>query len=165
EMVVPYGDPSDAWYFRNSFDVGELGVGVAVSSLVPGLDCPKGSRFVDAVLAEPSGAARRVPRAIALYERDGGIAWKPANSGGRATDLVVLSVSRLGNYDYGFEWTFHEDGTISHRVLLTGVMAPKGEFAEANDSVAHAVAVGVAAVNHQHFFNYRLDLDVDGAAP
>ena len=162
EMVVPYGDPSDAWYFRNSFDVGELGVGVAVSSLVPGVDCPRGSRFLDAAFAQPSGAARRVPRAIALYERDGGIAWKHANKGARATELVVLSVSRLGNYDYGFEWTFHEDGTISHRVLLTGVMAPKGDIA-ANDSVAHAVAAGVSAVDHQHFFNYRLDLDVDGA--
>jgi primary-amine oxidase len=25
EMVVPYGDPGPAWYFRNTFDAGELG--------------------------------------------------------------------------------------------------------------------------------------------
>ncbi len=162
EMVVPYGDPSPAWYFRNAFDVGELGVGDAVSSLVPGVDCPRGSRFLDAAFADPSGSPRRVARAIALYERDGGIAWKHGNAGARASELVVLSVSRLGNYDYGFEWTFHEDGTISHRALLTGVMAPK---AGAGDSLAEAVATGIAAVNHQHFFNYRIDLDVDGASP
>ncbi len=27
EMVVPYGDPTAGWYFRNSFDAGELGLG------------------------------------------------------------------------------------------------------------------------------------------
>ena len=33
EMVVPYGDPSGGWFFRNSFDAGELGLGVNASSL------------------------------------------------------------------------------------------------------------------------------------
>ena len=27
EMVVPYGDPSAAWFFRATFDEGELGLG------------------------------------------------------------------------------------------------------------------------------------------
>jgi len=163
EMVVPYGDPSAAWYFRNTFDVGELGVGTAVSMLAPGVDCPAGSNFIDAAFAEASGASRHVPRAIAVYERDGGIAWRHAGAGARARELVVFSESRLGNYDYGFEWAFREDGTITHRVLLTGVMASKA--AASPDSVAEQVAHGVAAVNHQHFFTYRLDLDVDGASP
>ena len=163
EMVVPYGDPSAAWYFRNTFDVGELGVGTAVSMLAPGVDCPAGSNFIDAAFAEASGASRHVPRAIAVYERDGGIAWRHAGAGARARELVVFSESRLGNYDYGFEWAFREDGTITHRVLLTGVMASKAVASP--DSVAEQVGHGVAAVNHQHFFNYRLDLDVDGASP
>jgi primary-amine oxidase len=165
EMVVPYGDPGPGWYFRNSFDVGELGIGVNVSSLVPGIDCPKGSAFLEGVLASSSGESRRVARAIAVYERDGGLAWSHAGSGARARELVVLSLSRLGNYDYGFEWTFHEDGTISHRALLTGVMAAKAAGNGAADSLASTVAAGVAAVEHQHFFNYRIDLDVDGASP
>jgi primary-amine oxidase len=141
----------------------ESWVGVAVSSLAPGFDCPRGSDFIDAAFAEPSGSPRRVARAIAVYERDGGIAWKHAGAGARARELVVFSTSRLGNYDYGFEWTFREDGTIAHRVLLTGVMAPKA--AAMSDSLAEEVASGVAAVTHQHFFNYRLDLDIDGASP
>src|SRR5205085_10673057 len=29
----------------------------------------------------------------------------------------------------------------------------------------HMVAPGVLAVSHQHFFNFRLDMDVDGASP
>ena len=33
EMVVPYGDPSGGWFFRNSFDAGELGLGI--NAVVP----------------------------------------------------------------------------------------------------------------------------------
>ncbi|HSQ31115.1 MAG TPA: primary-amine oxidase [Gemmatimonadaceae bacterium] len=165
EMVVPYGDPGAGWYFRNTFDAGELGLGVGASSLRPGVDCPANATFIDAVVAAPDGNPRRIPRAIAIYERDGGLAWKHADASRRARALVVFGVSHMGNYDYGFEWVFHEDGTIAHRVLLTGVMAAKAVGASHADSSAHAVAPNVAAVDHQHFFNYRLDLDVDGAAP
>ena len=33
EMVVPYGDPSGGWFFRNSFDAGELGLGLNAARL------------------------------------------------------------------------------------------------------------------------------------
>lgn len=165
EMVVPYGDPGSGWYFRNTFDAGELGLGMGAASLRPGVDCPANATFIDAVVAASDGNPRRIPRAVAIYERDGGLAWKHADAGRRARELVVLGVSHMGNYDYGFEWVFHEDGTIAHRVLLTGVMAAKAVGVSHTDSSAHTVAPDVAAVDHQHFFNYRLDLDVDGAAP
>lgn len=165
EMVVPYGDPGAGWYFRNSFDVGELGLGAGTAALTAGVDCPESAALADAVIADARGAPRRLPRAVCVFERDGGLAWKHGDAARRARELVLLYVSRLGNYDYGFEWAFHEDGTIAHRVLLTGVMAAKGMNGGGDDSLAHRVAGGVAAVHHQHFFNYRLDLDVDGAAP
>jgi len=166
EMVVPYGDPGAGWYFRNSFDVGEIGLGPGVAALEAGVDCPANATLLDATIANDRGGVRALPRAIAVYERDGGLAWKHGRDTRRARELVVFSVSRLGNYDYGFEWTFHEDGTIAHRVLLTGVMTPKAIAPKDRaDSLAHAVAPGIAAVHHQHFFNYRLDLDIDGAVP
>jgi primary-amine oxidase len=165
EMVVPYGDPGAGWYFRNSFDAGELGMGVDVTPLSAGVDCPREAALLDATLANGSGGPRTVPRAIAVYERDGGLSWKHGRQGQRARELVVLSVSRLGNYDYGFEWVFHEDGTLVQRVLLTGVMASKGVASGEHDSLSQVVAAGVAAVQHQHLFSFRLDLDVDGAMP
>ena len=165
EIVVPYGDPGPEWYFRNAFDVGELGIGSTAESLGPGADVPEGAAFIDAFVADDRGRARRIPRAIAIFERDAGLAWKHGNDSRRARELVVLSVSRLGNYDYGFEWSFREDGSIAHRVLLTGVMATRAGESGHADTLASLVAPGTAAVHHQHFFNYRLDLDVDGAAP
>jgi Cu2+-containing amine oxidase len=165
EMVVPYGDPGGGWYFRNSFDAGELGLGADVSPMQAGVDCPREAALLDGTVADRSGAPRRVPRGIAIYERDGGLSWKHGALARRARELVVMSVSRLGNYDYGFQWVFHEDGSLAHRILLTGVMTSKGIIPGHADSMSHVVATGVAAVQHQHLFSYRLDLDVDGALP
>jgi len=164
EMVVPYGDPSRAWFFRNSFDAGELGLGSSASPLRPGVDCPTNCSVFDAVIADASGNPRAIPGAMALYERDAGIAWKHGEQARRARELVLSFVATVGNYDYGFEWIFHQDGALDVRVALTGVMAVKGVAIGEADAYSHMVAKGIAAPHHQHFFTFRLDLDVDGAA-
>ncbi len=109
---------------------------------------------------------------MALYERDAGILWSrtdPSNSDrdtryGR--ELVVTWNCWIGNYIYGFDWIFKLDGSIEIRVVLTGTTLNRGTNAMTE---ASAPKVGidtkgalVAAPNHQHFLNFRLDLDVDG---
>lgn len=164
EMVVPYGDPSDGWYYRNSFDAGELGLGSSASPQRPGYDCPENCRVYDAEIADESGAPHTIPGAIALYERDGGIAWKHGDNVRRARDLVISFLTQAGNYEYGFDWIFHQDGTLEARVALTGIMSAKGVADGAHDPFGHMVAKNLSAIHHQHFFSYRLDLDVDGVA-
>jgi primary-amine oxidase len=162
EMAVPYGDPGGAWFFRNTFDEGELGLGILASSLRPGADCPTNCQVYDAVVATETGEPRTIQNAVAIYELDGGIAWKHADNTRRARDLVISYLTEAGNYEYGFEWIFHQDGTLEARVLLTGIMSVKGVADHAAGSHAHLVAKNLAAVHHQHFFCYRLDMDVDG---
>ena len=163
EMVVPYGDPGAGWFFRNSFDAGELGLGATASPLRAGVDCPANCTVFDAVVAGSSGEPRTIP-AVALYERDAGIAWKHAGNTRRARELVLSYWSQPGNYEYGFDWVFHQDGTLEMRVQLTGIMAAKGVASGAHDPYSHLVAPNVAAPHHQHFFVFRLDMDVDGTA-
>jgi primary-amine oxidase len=175
EMVVPYADPGPNWYFRNVFDEGEVGLGWLTVSQEPLTDCPPQAVFFDAVLADEFAKPRTIPRAIALYERDGGILWKHddydthTNESRRARELVLSSIATIGNYDYVFNWVFHQDGALEMEVLLTGIMEPKGVTATKihehdGPSHEHLVAPNVAAVHHQHFLSFRLDLDVDGAA-
>jgi primary-amine oxidase len=164
EMVVPYGDPGAAWFFRNSFDAGELGLGASASTMHPGVDCPTNCSVFNAVMADSSGAPRVIPGAVALYERDAGYAWKHGDQARRARELVLSFVATVGNYDYGFDWIFHQDGTLEMRVELTGIMAVKGVESGHEDPYSHMVAPNIAAPHHQHFFTFRLDMDVDGAA-
>jgi primary-amine oxidase len=165
EMVVPYGDPSAGWFFRNGFDAGEFGLGVNASSLRPGVDCPTNCRTFDATFADALGAPSTISRAVALYERDAGIAWKHDEDARRARELVLSSICTVGNYDYGFDWIFRQDGSLEMRVSLTGIMAAKAVADGAHDAFSHPVGPNLAAPHHQHFFTFRLDFDVDGASP
>ena len=161
EMVVPYGDPSAGWYFRNSFDAGELGLGAMASPLRPGVDCPANCSVFDAVMASNSGEPNVLHNAVAIYEQDAGVAWKHENNTRRERQLVLSYFSQPGNYEYGFDWVFHQNGTIEVKVYLTGIMAAKG-VAGSSDEHSHAIAKNLAAPHHQHFFTFRLDMDVDG---
>jgi primary-amine oxidase len=63
---------------------------------------------------------------------------------------------------YGFSWYFYQDGTIQHEVKLTGLMIAGALEEGEQPRYGTVVAPRLQAVNHQHFFNYRLDFDVDG---
>lgn len=179
EMVVPYGDPSFGWFFRNAFDAGEDSFGRLASPLEPLTDYPSNAVTFDAVMPTEKGDWFLIPRAIALYERDGGLAWKHhdrgrnRNESRRARELVLTWVATVGNYDYGFNWVFHQDGSLEMETLLTGFMETKAVALKALPSSAHdhdsgelryghLVAENLLAVHHQHFFSFRLDMDIDG---
>lgn len=163
EMLVPYGDPSDAWTFRNIFDGAEYGVGRAAATLIPGRDLPPGATRFDAVLATDAGKPSTHVGVIGLYERDGGLRWRHGTTAERAQELVIRSVATVGNYDYGFSWVFSPDGVLTMELDLTGMMFVKG-VRQADSRFGTAVAPHLSAIDHQHFFNFRLDFDVDGTA-
>ena len=169
EIVAPYGDSSfSSWYPR---DEGDYGMGIySRSSAVVANDAPANALFLDATSHDHLGRPITVPRAIAVYERDGGVLWRHANQSRRARQLVVSGFSTIDNYDYQFSWIFNQDGAIDGEVVLSGIMNVSGgrafdsTHAEGHAQTGHVVAPQVNAPNHQHFFSYRLDLDVDGQA-
>jgi primary-amine oxidase len=173
EMVVPYGDPGETWFFRNAFDMGEYAMGRFANQLEPLTDAPPNAVFFNSTFPNEAGGAFEAPRTVAIFERDGGLLWKHLdfesgrNESRRARQLVMSWIATVGNYEYGFNWIFHQDGTLEMEIGLTGIMQAKGvkpdEAAHA-EHFGHMVAEGVAAVHHQHFFNFRLDADIDGTA-
>ncbi len=179
ELVVPYMDPDIGWYFRTYMDAGEFLVGINAVPLVPGLDCPDNAVYFGAAIADERGNPVAKERASCLFERYAGdVAWRHWDmvSGEtevrRKRDLVLRSVSTIGNYDYTFDWTFQQDGTIRVAVGSSGMEQVKAvEGRTANDSDRNGatrygrfVDEHIVAINHDHFFNFRLDLDVDGTA-
>ena len=174
EMAVPYGDADVNWSWRSAFDSGEYGVGRLAAPLEKNQDGPSNTTYFDAVFSDDFGKPYTAKNVVGLYERDGGMIWKhfdiysQKNETRRARQLVLFFVAAIGNYDYSMSWIFHQDGTLQMSNELTGIMLPKGVRFESADQMGHAahaghlVAPNVAAPHHQHFFNFRLDFDVDG---
>ena len=185
EIFVPYMDPDKSWYWRAYMDSGEYGFGNLLSPLRKGVDCPPYARFLTVTMPQDDGEPIQIPNAICMFERSiGDPAWRhyeiversPQNqtptAGRPASELVVRSAAAIGNYDYLVDYIFHQDGSIRIAVGATGVDATKGVASQSMKDATAAVdtrhgtliAAGLVAPFHSHYFNFRLDLDVDGTA-
>jgi primary-amine oxidase len=170
EMIVPYGEPHPMHSWRTYFDAGEYGLGGCVNSLALGCDCVGEVHYLDAHLVDSDGRPHAVPSAICLHEEDAGLLWKHSDelSGSvelrRARRFVLNSMVTVGNYDYAFRWYLHLDGSIECEVQLHGIVSTMALAPGEQPLGSSLVDRGLAAPNHQHFFCFRLDLDVDGVA-
>jgi primary-amine oxidase len=169
EMVVPYGDPTITHLRKNTFDGGELNFGALANSLTLGCDCLGEIQYFDAALVDQDGNAYTLQNAICLHEEDYGVLWRHMNMRTNETEvrrsrrLVISSFSTIGNYDYGIFWYLYQDGSIQCEVKLTGILSTgavrPGETPRYGQLLNED---GLYAPIHQHFFNFRLDFDVDG---
>jgi primary-amine oxidase len=170
EMAVPYGDTNPNWSFRNAFDVGEYNIGLLANQMELGQEIPENGILLDAVFANGEGEAYTMPGIIGIYEQDNGVLWKhfdystQKNYVRRSRELVMKMTTAVDNYDYSINWIFHQDGTLEVQNELTGIVLAQGTAAtkQENNNFGRLIAKNIFGVNHQHFFNYRLDLDVDG---
>lgn len=176
EIFVPYADPTSNWYYRTFMDEGEYGFGKSTAPLVPGRDCPPNAVLRDVTIPADDGTPLTIPNAICIFERTPYLAVhhfdiftgnQVARSG---RELVVRYAAIVGNYDYLFDWTFRQDGSFGLRLGASGIEQAKGTAAntmrEAQNRgdllYGQLVDLGLVSTNHQHIFNMRLDMDVDG---
>jgi primary-amine oxidase len=119
-----------------------------------------------------------LPATVCLFERTiGDPSWRHAEyerdntvDGRAQKELVVRYASTVGNYDYLVDYIFSPDGTITMGVGSTGIDAVKGVAVTSMDDPGAAdetrfgtlLAPNLVGVYHAHYFNYRLDFDIDG---
>ncbi|SFP23312.1 copper amine oxidase [Tranquillimonas alkanivorans] len=182
EVFVPYMDPTAGMYWRTYMDSGEYGFGLFLTPLTPGVDCPAYATYMPAVIADDAGNPLEIPDAICIFERNiGDPAWRhfevfaqtPENfvpaEGRPATELVYRTASEVGNYDYLIDYRFKQNGEMKIMIGATGLDAVKGvatthlddDTAEEDTKWGTLIAPNLVASNHDHYFNFRLDFDVD----
>jgi len=190
EMYVPYQDPEETWNSHVFLDAGEYfvntGSGGIIKPLQAGVDCPAYATFFSGTFVHDNGTPYIRPQLACMFERvSGDPAWRHwdedtyAISGRPTRELVFRTVATVGNYDYLFDWRFEQDASITVGVGATGILEVKavkdqradGKLSpnmEGTDTdgkpvqFGQLVAPGTSAVDHDHYFSYRLDLDVDG---
>jgi primary-amine oxidase len=190
EMYVPYQDPEETWNSHVFLDAGEYftntGSGGIIKPLLAGVDCPAYATFFSGTFVHDNGTPYIRPQLACMFERvSGDPAWRHwdedtyAVSGRPTRELVFRTVATVGNYDYLFDWRFEQDASITVGVGATGILevkAVKDQRADGKLSASMSamdtdgkevqfgqlVAPGTSAVDHDHYFSYRLDLDVDG---
>jgi primary-amine oxidase len=172
EIFVPYAIPDPTWAWRAAFDIGEYNLGQYAEPQQIGVDVPENAVFIDEVGPSDAGSAGGtvdLPHAIAVYERDAGILWDRTDptsfdrDARFARELVVTTPYVNGNYTYASEYVFRMDGGIDVHVIANGTTLNQGVKTSADgEQYGTMVAPKIAAPIHQHFFNFRIDFDVDG---
>jgi primary-amine oxidase len=177
ELFVPYMDATRGWSTTMFVDAGEFYPGGILQGLREGVDCPSNAEYFDGISTNEKGAPVLHPGQACLFEKfDGSVAWRHGDENNNvwarpSRSLVLRSAAVIGNYDYLLDWEFQQDGTIRGAVGATGIIETRAVAAETVgdahpadgvESYGHLVAKNTLGVNHDHFFSYRLDLDVDG---
>ncbi|MDX2149280.1 MAG: hypothetical protein SFV54_00985 [Bryobacteraceae bacterium] len=177
ELFVPYMDTATGWNNRAFIDAGQFFVAAGfLKPLKAGLDCPAHATWFDAFTVAETGAPKLSPNVACLFERSvEGPAWRHRENNetyGRPTrQLILRTAAVVGNYDYILDWRFDPDGTMEVAVGATGIIETKSTEQKRPMDHAHGgaaeetgqyVAENTVGVNHDHYFSYRLDLDVDG---
>jgi|SRR5580704_1148615 primary-amine oxidase len=173
EIFVPYMDPR--WFDKTFFDAGETS-GAFASSLEPGEDCPENAVYFDQMYASWRGIVQTKHRAACLFEEPSNdMAWRHDDAGNvesrKMRNLVLRTIGIFGNYDYIFDWVFQQNGTIRVRAGASGwdqvhtvKSATAAEGVEEAAKYGRFIAEHYVGADHDHFFCFRLDFDVDGAS-
>ncbi|MBH96928.1 MAG: tyramine oxidase [Rhodospirillaceae bacterium] len=168
ELVVPYGDTAGDHYMNHSFDLGEGVFGTMVNSLTLGCDCIGEIYYFDVDMVDGYGVPKQLTNAICMHEEDYGVLWKHTNVQTKNTEvrrsrrLVVSSFFTIGNYDYGIFWYLYLDGTIEFEAKLTGMLYTRAVADGESTPYGKLVAPNLNGMVHEHYFNLRLDMSVDG---
>ena len=168
ELVVPYAETLGDHFRNHSFDMGEGGLGNGVNSLKLGCDCVGEIHYFDVHLVDAQGDVVRKSNAICMHEEDYGVLWKHTDAASQTAEvrrsrrLVVSSFFTVANYDYGVFWYLYLDGTIQFEAKLTGMLYCKAIGAGEDAPYGRVVAPNLNAMIHEHYFNVRLDMGVDG---
>jgi primary-amine oxidase len=191
EIVSRYASSTTTRAPMEFFDESNFGLGYLATSLLPGRELPGNAVMLGPLLPRPDQASfSQVYRnSIYVYERDAGnlLYYQQGERriSARATELVIGFRVPLGNYVYGLNWVFKQDGSFAFEAELAGEILtqlttaqsckactaivqapgagdPKGQpDAESFATLVHPNVLGLV---HQHWFNLRLDFDIDGNA-
>lgn len=192
EIVSRYAESSKVSAPLEFFDESNFGLGDLATSLMPGRELPANAMMLAPVLPGPdrSSFSQLYRNTIYLYERDAGnlmyYQQRERTIAARATELVIGFLVPLGNYAYGLNWVFKQDGSFAFEADLAGeiltrltpatacepcravIQTPGAPDHKPPDKAAEPLATlvhpHVLGLDHQHWFNLRLDFDVDGDA-
>jgi primary-amine oxidase len=168
DMVVPYADPTANHYWKSAFDAGEYGLGRLANSLELGCDCLGHVYYFDVAAADDGGEPFLMKNVVCMHEEDYGVLWKHyefragIHEVRRSRRLVISFFVTVGNYDYGFFWYLYQDGTIQLEAKLTGIVQTAAVAPGKTYRFGGMIDDNLGGPTHQHFFNVRLHMDLDG---
>ncbi|XP_052283711.1 putative amine oxidase [copper-containing] isoform X3 [Dreissena polymorpha] len=170
EIAVFYSANNPSMRFADYTDSSIL-IGGGSRGLVAGADCPHHSTFLSADHSfEFSDDAVRNDRAFCIFEHNTGQPIRrhlTSNGENKFYEgmmdivLTVRTIPTILNYDYIFDFIFHQNGAIEVKSVSTGyILASFRNSAE--DDYGFRLKNNIIGNIHHHMFNFKVDMDING---
>lgn len=171
EISVFYSGNTPILKFANFLDSIGL-IGASSNALVPGSDCPETATFVDfSYLSEESSDVVTNKNAFCIFELNTGVPLRRHHSYypflGRMYEgmvdvaLILRSIASISNYDYVFDFIFHQNGAIEVKVSPTGYIASV-PYTSLDSRYGFRLQHAIAGPIHHHMFHFKVDPDIKG---
>ncbi|XP_059160115.1 putative amine oxidase [copper-containing] isoform X2 [Physella acuta] len=168
--VIYFGANPNAFYTHLS-DSSE-GLGNQAFGLVPGVDCPDYATFLpQAIYDNEQHVTRTLNNCFCLFEHNTGIPLRRhytndpsigSNYGGLADRVLILRTIIVEyNYDYIFDWVFHQNGAVEVKVYATGYIMSQ-IFHKEEEPFGFRIHGDSVGFIHHHLMNFKVDLDIQG---
>ncbi|RUS71846.1 hypothetical protein EGW08_020393 [Elysia chlorotica] len=172
EIAVLYSGHSPAasmLYFADSAGL----FGTRMRGMMPGVDCPDYGTLLDtSVYTANEAGLKRLENSLCIFEHTPQTPLRRHRTYGMsgafysALDdhvLVVRMYIVVINYDYVFDFVFHNNGGIEVKVSSTGYLASSFYYPE-EENFGTRISETVVAGLHHHLFHFKADIDVKGTS-
>ncbi|ESP03629.1 hypothetical protein LOTGIDRAFT_137098, partial [Lottia gigantea] len=168
-LYTAHNPASSMLYFADSAGL----FGTRTRGLVPGIDCPSYANYQDIeIYAANNGGQRRLRNAVCIFEQNNLMPLRRHRAYGKIDSffgglldntLVLRIVISVINYDYVYDFVFHNNGAIEVKVASTGYLA-SGFYTPAEEPYGTRIRKNVVAHLHHHLFHFKADIDVKGTS-
>lgn len=170
EIAVLYSGHSPAasmLYFADSAGL----FGTRMRGMMPGIDCPEYGSMLDAlVYTSNEQGLRTLQNSLCIFEHSPDTPLRRHRAYGMSGAfysglidhvLVIRMYICIINYDYVFDFVFHNNGAIEVKVSSTGYLASSFYYPE-EERYGTRISKTVIAGLHHHMFHFKADVDVKG---
>ncbi|CAG5126198.1 unnamed protein product [Candidula unifasciata] len=172
EIGVLYSGHSPAasmLYFADSAGL----FGTRMRGMMPGIDCPEHGSMLDAIVYTSNELGlKTLPNSLCIFEHNPETPLRRHRAYGMSGAfysalidhvLVVRMYICIINYDYVFDFVFHNNGAIEVKVSSTGYLASSFHFPE-EELYGTRISDNVVAGLHHHLFQFKADIDIKGTS-
>ncbi|XP_070801784.1 primary amine oxidase, lung isozyme-like [Pituophis catenifer annectens] len=168
EASVIYGSNSPTSMLIRYMNVG-FGLGSFIFPLTQGVDCPYLSSYLDWHFFYDSSLPVSRKNAICIFEQNAELPIRrhyesiqsPFYGGLADSNLVFRTISSVGNYDYVWDFIFHQNGAVGVQVHVSGYIQTSFYFGDASD-FGNRVQERMLGIILTHNIHFKVDLDIGG---
>ncbi|KAL7990929.1 hypothetical protein Chor_014359 [Crotalus horridus] len=168
EASAIYGSNSPKSMLIRYMDA-SFGLGSHIFPLTQGLDCPYLSSYLDLHFFYGTSLPVSRKNAICIFEQNAELPLRrhyesiqsPFYGGLADSNLVFRTISTVGNYDYVWDFIFHQNGAVGVRIHASGYIQTSFYFGDAQD-FGNRVQEWVLGSIHTHNIHFKVDLDIGG---